>query len=482
MGKKFTLSLLVLVATLLALPIQAQDAYTLRKAPLSKVMKGVKGKDLKKAYTFVSKDVKEVASHAVLTAEQKAEFDRAELKRLWAENMERTQIVKSPSKFSANTLEKKHALSTVGHFSGKEFVPTKLAQKVAKPTGAVAAKIAAYRSPRKIAAVDELVGDFMLVSTYLEYGEEGWEYATPAAGATPISIAKVDDTTISISGFTSDATEAITATIDVETSTISIPVGQTLRETDYGPIVLGNAQGDEPLTGSIATDGSVYIQGIWFDEIGGDGQYAGYLWTHYYYSYITPSNGTMSWGEGADAVSHPVYIEQDEAKTVTVYNFAGFETAIDVTMKEDKTFVIEEQPVFYYDQTYGYFYTTGILVQNGKYYLDDFAGTISENTLVGDGTWSLYSPTKGSLYDLFDPATITLTDGEFQYPVIPDVAATPANPEILEVSPYDASKGFGHVVADIPTVDVNGNDLSESKLFYQFFSDVEGDIQPIVYT
>ena len=482
MGKKFTLSLLVLVATLLALPIQAQDAYTLRKAPLSKVMKGVKGKDLKKAYTFVSKDVKEVASHAVLTAEQKAEFDRAELKRLWAENMERTQIVKSPSKFSANTLEKKHALSTVGHFSGKEFVPTKLAQKVAKPTGAVAAKIAAYRSPRKIAAVDELVGDFMLVSTYLEYGEEGWEYATPAAGATPISIAKVDDTTISISGFTSDATEAITATIDVETSTISIPVGQTLRETDYGPIVLGNAQGDEPLTGSIATDGSVYIQGIWFDEIGGDGQYAGYLWTHYYYSYITPSNGTMSWGEGADAKSHPVYIEQYDAKTVTVYNFAGFETAIDVTMKEDKTFVIEEQPVFYYDQTYGYFYTTGILVQNGKYYLDDFAGTISENTLVGDGTWSLYSPTKGSLYDLFDPATITLTDGEFQYPVIPDVAATPANPEILEVSPYDASKGFGHVVADIPTVDVNGNDLSESKLFYQFFSDVEGDIQPIVYT
>lgn len=481
MGKKFTLSLLVLVATLLALPIQAQDAYTLRKAPLSKVMKGVKGKDLKKAYTFVSKDVKEVASHAVLTAEQKAEFDRAELKRLWAENMERTQIVKSPSKFSANTLEKKHALSTVGHFSGKEFVPTKLAQKVAKPTGAVAAKIAAYRSPRKIAAVDELVGDFMLVSTYLEYGEEGWEYATPAEGATPISIAKVDDTTISISGFTSDATEAITATIDVETSTISIPVGQTLLETDYGPIVLGNAQGDEPLTGSIATDGSVYIQGIWFGEIGGDGQYAGYLWTNYYYSYITPSNGTMSWGEGADAESHPVYIEQDEAKTVTVYNFAGFETAIDVTMKEDKTFVIEEQLMFN-SSSYGSVYTTGILVQNGKYYLDDFTGTISANALVGDGTWALYSPTKGSLFNLSDPATITLTDGEFQYPVIPDVAATPANPEILEVSPYDAGKGFGHVVADIPTVDVNGNDLSESKLFYQFFSDVEGDIQPIVYT
>ena len=481
MGKKFTLSLLVLVATLLALPIQAQDAYTLRKAPLSKVMKGVKGKDLKKAYTFVSKDVKEVASHAVLTAEQKAEFDRAELKRLWAENMERTQIVKSPSKFSANTLEKKHALSSVEHFSGKEFVPTKLAQKVAKPTGAVAAKIAAYKSPRKIAAVDELVGDFMLVSTYLEYGEEGWEYATPAAGATPISIAKVDDTTISISGFTSDATEAITATIDVETSTISIPVGQTLRETDYGPIVLGNAQGDEPLTGSIATDGSVYIQGIWFDEIGGDGQYAGYLWTHYYYSYITPSNGTMSWGEGADAKSHPVYIEQYDAKTVTVYNFAGFETAIDVTMKEDKTFVIEEQLMFN-SSSYGSVYTTGILVQNGKYYLDDFTGTISANALVGDGTWALYSPTKGSLFNLSDPATITLTDGEFQYPVIPDVAATPANPEILEVSPYDAGKGFGHVVADIPTVDVNGNDLSESKLFYQFFSDVEGDIQPIVYT
>ena len=76
MGKKFTLSLLVLAAMLLALPIQAQNAFVAKKALPSKVMKGIHGQELKKGYTFVAKNVKEVAAQARLTAEQKALCDR----------------------------------------------------------------------------------------------------------------------------------------------------------------------------------------------------------------------------------------------------------------------------------------------------------------------------------------------------------------------------------------------------------------------
>ena len=91
MGKKFTLSLLVLAAMLLALPIQAQNAFVAKKALPSKVMKGIHGQELKKGYTFVAKNVKEVAAQARLTAEQKAEIDRIELAKLWENNMERVQ-------------------------------------------------------------------------------------------------------------------------------------------------------------------------------------------------------------------------------------------------------------------------------------------------------------------------------------------------------------------------------------------------------
>ena len=125
MGKKFTLSLLVLAAMLLALPIQAQNAFVARKALPSKVMKGIHGQELKKGYTFAAKNVKEVVAQARLTAEQKAEIDRIELAKLWENNMERIQDGKFSRLIERSSFVKAPQLTANAISNGRLTAPKK---------------------------------------------------------------------------------------------------------------------------------------------------------------------------------------------------------------------------------------------------------------------------------------------------------------------------------------------------------------------
>ncbi len=125
MGKKFTLSLLVLAAMLLALPIQAQNAFVAKKALPSKVLKGIHGQELKKGYTFVAKNVKEVAAQARLTAEQKAEIDRIELAKLWENNMERVQKGKFSRLIERSSFVKAPQLTANAISNGRLTAPKK---------------------------------------------------------------------------------------------------------------------------------------------------------------------------------------------------------------------------------------------------------------------------------------------------------------------------------------------------------------------
>lgn len=129
MGKKFTLSLLVLAAMLLALPIQAQNAFVARKALPSKVMKGIHGQELKKGYTFAAKNVKEVVAQARLTAEQKAEIDRIELAKLWENNMERIQDGKFSRLVCASFNESAQSLKLNAPVSNRFNAPKKAETK-----------------------------------------------------------------------------------------------------------------------------------------------------------------------------------------------------------------------------------------------------------------------------------------------------------------------------------------------------------------
>ena len=360
------------------------------------------------------------------------------------------------------------------------------------------AKSNARKAPRKVAVEDFFDKDFMLCSEYYDYDEtEGLVEATPAAGGTPITISKIDDETVGIDGFIADATETIQATLSLKVdeelaaegvvAVVTIAEGQTLlRDDTYGPVSLFNAdEGD--IIAYVLENGYVMFDDLWYYGLGEDyGTYpAGTRMSDYNYSVVVPANGKMAFADNEGNEENViVYIDQDpeSPKTVTVYNFGGYEAAVDVSLKEDQSFVIDAQPLFYYNSTYGYFYVAGLLISGGSYYLDTLTGIGTENALTFNGTWMVYSPTKGSIMGIYEPAVITLTDGEFVYPVIPDVAAKPADPEILAVNNYDAEKGYGSVAFTIPTTDVDGNDIKEDKLFYQLYSDINGDIQPIVFT
>lgn len=363
---------------------------------------------------------------------------------------------------------------------------------------AAKARTIAKKAPRKAGVDDLLNNQWMLCSQYYDYNQEAGALveATPSAGGTVIAFSMIDATTVGIEGFINGASETIQATFTTDVSDelkaagviaiASIADGQTLiAESTYGPIVLKNFDSEgSPITAYVFSGGYMLINDMWAAVIGGDGQYAGMRYSYIYSSAVAPVNGTMTWGEGDSAVEIPVVIDQDDehVKNVTIYNFGGYETAIDVILKEDRTFAIPEQEMFYYSSTYGYVYLDGY----DAGYLTTLTGTGTETALTFDMEWLLWL-TDGEKIYIYDtaksPATITMTEGEFVYPgAVPDVAATPADPEIRALSNYEAASGYGYINVTIPTVDVNDNDIREDKLYYQFYSDINGDIQPITFT
>ena len=369
--------------------------------------------------------------------------------------------------------------------TARPFTPTQRVHNMSMTTLPAVKKAPARKAMRKAASIDQLTGEKMLVSYYYAYNSETESLveAVPAAGATPITITKVDETTIGITGFTSDATDAILATVDLEAGTVSIESGQTLMtDKTYGAILLVSIS-DDPIVGTIYEDGTIALQAIWYAVLG-EGNYKGYMWSNYNYSVIVAPNGTMSWGEGEDAESNNVYIEQDpeSPKIVTVYNFGGFETAIDVKMKEDNKFAIENQLVYDYGEEYGEFRTYGLYGEKDNL-MAMITGEGTKTALTFSGPWTVYSSASEQWFGKMEAATIALTDGsEFIYPVIPDVAAMPDAPEIVEVGAYDKEEEYGWVEVYVPTQDTEGNELKESNLSYQLFSEKDGVVQPIVFT
>lgn len=107
--------------------------------------------------------------------------------------------------------------------------------------------------------------------------------------------------------------------------------------------------------------------------------------------------------------------------------------------------------------------------------LSDVTMTLNtEGNQLSTEDWILVNGKKSSIniYALYgDP--ITLTE-------IPDVAATPATPEITQ---FSNSGSYGWVVKfDIPVEDANGNPIISSKLFYKIYSDTEHEVSALTFT
>ena len=67
-----------------------------------------------------------------------------------------------------------------------------------------------------------------------------------------------------------------------------------------------------------------------------------------------------------------------------------------------------------------------------------------------------------------------------QLKLIEEKPAKPANPEIVSYTAYE-SYGYSRINCNIPTVDVDGNDMITNKLFYRVFLDIEGQVEQLTF-
>ena len=148
-----------------------------------------------------------------------------------------------------------------------------------------------------------------------------------------------------------------------------------------------------------------------------------------------------------------------------------------------------------------------VYFQGMSYYIPDawVKGTMSDNTVtfpsmqyMGEyGTYGssfffyngetvfTYDPEAGTYSaegQVFGVLADTYYDGNYTDPVLSPVvekAVMPANPQITGIE--DSS--WGKIVEfNIPVIDVNGDALASSKLYYKIYSDIEHEITPLTFT
>ncbi len=334
-------------------------------------------------------------------------------------------------------------------------------------------------APKKaIASIDDLVGTAMTVTEYYKVSGGSLVPVTPEDDQDPFTdgyvneVTKVDDTTIGISYFDSNgASSVINATVDIAAGTVSIACDQVVwNHATYGDFIIKSAYGGDALEGVIDADGSIYITTPWYEAYNGGSSRNGY----YKVTAIRPLNGTMTWA----STTADVVIDQDPAtKDVTVYNFGDQNTAVTINLKEDQSFSIEPQLCFYYNDTYGTFYWGDGASSSSN--MLAITGTGTDNTLTFGNTWKLLSDKGYSIGGTRTAATITLNGGTFEYPTIPEVAATPANPSFVDFVRYISDTAKGSITFNVPTTDVDGNDIKGSLLSYEIFSDVNGTVTSV---
>ena len=148
-----------------------------------------------------------------------------------------------------------------------------------------------------------------------------------------------------------------------------------------------------------------------------------------------------------------------------VFNFAGEASGVIVNVAEDGTTVIKTQPVSDYT-SYGYGVFDTYAADADGITTENITGVVEGSVLTFDTGWSIIywaSSTQYVWFGLMSETTITLNEEVWEVPVIEDVAAMPADPEVVRINPYSAESGYGSVVVTIPNVDVDGFLLKESS-------------------
>ena len=117
-------------------------------------------------------------------------------------------------------------------------------------------------------------------------------------------------------------------------------------------------------------------------------------------------------------------------------------------------------------------------------YVGEYSGYESYAFYDGDAvfTYDAESDTYTTEGEIYGVIGYKWYDDHYFNPVINkvvDKAATPADPKFTD---FLGTGSYPRVDYDIPVVDVNGNNLSASKLSYQFFIEKKGVVSPLVLT
>ena len=363
--------------------------------------------------------------------------------------------------------------STKALKTAEPFAKNMSAPSVMKPK---MQRIGSRKAPKRAESIADIYGEYCMIY----YDCFNQDRATSCV----VTISEGDnENEVLIDGWGGSWANTLTATVDLEEGTVTIPTYQTIYqyEGDNDGIFVAFDEDDEgyvdSYVGFIDGEGIYFGGGMWGVLVDQDAD-TDQFYAKGYYAILEKTNGVMKFTYSGKDYVIPVRIYQTDDYDWTIVNFANEGATIDLELGMKNTFEIATQylcTIQYFD-----FYTYGLTSTNGIG-SPTITGTGDDKVLTFDSNWTGYTP--GYWLGAYSNTTIELTSDEiaFEYPEFVDTPATPATPSIDELRMTD----FGaYITFTIPPKDVNGTSLPDrSQLFYTIYSRTKNDgIVPITFT
>ena len=349
------------------------------------------------------------------------------------------------------------------------------------------------RAPKKAEAVSP-VGDYTWDYLTSDTWSTDLESLETSEGSVHVVIAesKTTEGGYTITGMFPNGLEA-TVESDETGNYLVIADNQTVGTSDYGDYTVKGLfyyEGDEEyeagwyytsIYGLIKEDGSIYFSD-WFITVLTTGDYAG--------SYLTPlyvEGSTLTPADPLTVVTPPEgLITEEYALTARNYDddadvtgsvFIGFDYE-DVYIQGLCTWIPEAW-------VKGTLDGTTITFPYGQYFGNSYDYDMFLNVLFGEDVVFTYDAEAGTLTAQND---VFLVDNSSYYfdsyrgcvlKKVTEKAVMPANPEITNLEETSWGWRFNF---NVPNVDVNGDPLASSKLYYKIYTDIEREIAPLTFT
>ena len=306
------------------------------------------------------------------------------------------------------------------------------AQPMSTPFAVSDSIMSAMRAPRRAASLStaaDLVGSYVQTSTSLA-GSAG-----DSGNATKISLGEEENSIIIERFWSNQYTPGyleVKGTVDLATATISIPAQQVYTDATYGPVSLvktatGAPLRNEPITATIAADGSITLTSPWGLYVDEGTMKDQYIYANYN-TRLRPANATLQFKTYAEPnllYNYDVLVEQTGVNTIEITNFANAGLVTEATLGGDRTMSIPYVPVELYPFR-GYLlelrpvcdfqYTAADgSIRYYSFGLNSAPAPAGDNSTISWGNWALLAEGIGTL-DINSEGSITLKEGEIVYP------------------------------------------------------------------